>query len=208
MSRLLRTVYDSTNHYLVGCSGGWLLIDAGWPGRLPALRGALKRVGCDLAEIASVMLTHCHPDHAGLTQEVKREAGARLLIHERQISALDDLRTFFAQRGGYEPIAVTEMDVVAAAGTGRASLSRLGIAGDLIWTPGHSDDSVSLVLDDGAAFIGDLHLPALADGASLEAACANWRALLDRGLRLAYPGHGEPVSAEEIRLALARAVEG
>ena len=36
-------------------------------------------------------------------------------------------------------------------------LSRLGIKGKVIHTPGHSDDSISLILDDGAAFVGDLN---------------------------------------------------
>ena len=33
-------------------------------------------------------------------------------------------------------------------------LQTLGIQGEVIATPGHSDDSIFLVLDDGIAFVG------------------------------------------------------
>jgi glyoxylase-like metal-dependent hydrolase (beta-lactamase superfamily II) len=38
----------------------------------------------------------------------------------------------------------------------REFLLRLGIGGEIIPTPGHSDDSISLILDGGIAFTGDL----------------------------------------------------
>ncbi|MEE3324520.1 MAG: hypothetical protein VZR33_04220 [Methanosphaera sp.] len=33
----------------------------------------------------------------------------------------------------------------------------LGIDGEIIYTPGHSEDSISLVLDQGFAIVGDLY---------------------------------------------------
>lgn len=44
----------------------------------------------------------------------------------------------------------------------RALLKGIGIEGELIPTPGHSDDSISLVTDEGHGLTGDL--PALAEG--------------------------------------------
>jgi hypothetical protein len=34
-----------------------------------------------------------------------------------------------------------------------------GVSGEIIYTPGHSDDSVTLILDEGMAFTGDLPYP-------------------------------------------------
>jgi ribonuclease/clavin/mitogillin len=205
MSRLLVIRSDSSNHYLVGCRDGWLLIDAGWPGRLPDLRSKLRRSDVEIATIAYVAFTHAHPDHAGMTQEVKNAAGAKLLIHESQVPYLQEIQAFFEQRGGYEPIVVGAGDVVVTNGEGRAALRAIGVDGDLIWTPGHSDDSVSLVLDDGAAFTGDLQLPDRVDESSRETVCASWGDLLERGMRVAYPGHAEPVAADRVKQALTRA---
>src|SRR5260370_1294944 len=53
-------------------------------------------------------------------------------------------------------------NVTASFAESRALLARLGIGGEIVPTPGHSDDSVSLVLDDGSAFTGDLTPPGLA----------------------------------------------
>jgi len=36
-------------------------------------------------------------------------------------------------------------------------LKDLGIDGEIIYTPGHSEDSISLVLDQGFAIVGDLY---------------------------------------------------
>ena len=38
----------------------------------------------------------------------------------------------------------------------RKLLSSLGISGEIIHTPSHSKDSISLILDDGSCFVGDL----------------------------------------------------
>ena len=38
----------------------------------------------------------------------------------------------------------------------RSFLSCLGISDEIIHTPSHSEDSISLILDDGNCFVGDL----------------------------------------------------
>ena len=46
--------------------------------------------------------------------------------------------------------------VIDLAGS-RAFLKELGIDGVILATPGHSNDSISLCLDDGSFFVGDLN---------------------------------------------------
>ena len=54
----------------------------------------------------------------------------------------------------YVPVTLHDnLDV--SIGESRAFLHTLGIGGEIISTPGHSDDSVTLVLDTGDAFTGD-----------------------------------------------------
>jgi glyoxylase-like metal-dependent hydrolase (beta-lactamase superfamily II) len=72
----------------------------------------------------------------------------------------------------------------------RAVLGRIGIAGEILRTPGHSDDSVSLVLDDGSAFTGDLTPPGLAVEEDAGVVAASWRLLRAHGATRVYPGHG------------------
>ena len=35
-------------------------------------------------------------------------------------------------------------------------LSSIRISGEIVYTPSHSEDSISLILDDGSCFVGDL----------------------------------------------------
>ena len=76
----------------------------------------------------------------------------------------------------------------------RAFLDGIGISGELIYTPGHSDDSVSLLLDDGRVFTGDLTHPAFAEEKDAAVVAQSWQTLRDRGATMVHPGHG-PVRA-------------
>lgn len=91
------------------------------------------------------------------------------------------------------------------------SLDQFGVEGKIISTPGHSPGSVSVLLDSGDAFVGDLAmnafplrltpgLPILAE--DMEQVKKSWRLLLERGVKTVYPGHGKPFCADIIRDAL------
>jgi glyoxylase-like metal-dependent hydrolase (beta-lactamase superfamily II) len=69
-------------------------------------------------------------------------------------------------------------------------LDRLGIAGEILHTPGHSGDSVSLLLDDGPVFTGDLTDPTMVGPEDPDAVRASWQLLKDRGALQVYAGHG------------------
>jgi glyoxylase-like metal-dependent hydrolase (beta-lactamase superfamily II) len=103
----------------------------------------------------------------------------------------------------------TDVDVVL--GDEERSLDRYGIPGKVIHTPGHSSGSVSIVLEKGEVFVGDLAmnkfplrlspgLPIFAE--DLARLKASWQLLLDHGAKTVYPAHGEPFPADVIRRAL------
>ena len=60
--------------------------------------------------------------------------------------------------------------------------------------PGHSDDSVSLLLDDGSVFTGDLTPLENAWGETADLVMSSWQLTQERGAKQVYPGHG-PVRA-------------
>jgi glyoxylase-like metal-dependent hydrolase (beta-lactamase superfamily II) len=72
----------------------------------------------------------------------------------------------------------------------RKFLAGLGLAGEIIATPGHSDDSVTLVLDEGLAFTGDLHPLAFATEGQIEKIAGSWEKIRNLGVHSIYPGHG------------------
>ncbi len=208
MAHPITITYKSIHHYLVDCRNGKLLVDAGWAVSMPELTHGLGRYGIELSDIKYVMMTHSHPDHAGLTQEVKNACGARLLIHERQIPYLQDLLAFYQRRGGYEPIVVGPDDIVVKSDGSRETLNSIGIDGEIVETPGHSDDSISLVLDSGIAFVGDLRTPDQVDSDSYEVVCDSWRKLLSLNVQTAYPAHAGPIQAKDVEKLLSDSPSG
>jgi glyoxylase-like metal-dependent hydrolase (beta-lactamase superfamily II) len=165
-----------------------LLVDLGWPGTMGTLRANLERMGVPLSEIRYGLATHYHMDHAGLGEELKR-AGVKLLVVDVQVGAIGLMKRFMKPTDKYVEIS-TAGNTVIAADQSRDLLAGIGIAGEIVHTPGHSDDSVSLLLDDGSVFVGDLTPPGLATDQEAPVVAASWRRLRDLGASRVYPGHG------------------
>ena len=180
--------YRSTNYWVVSAGRSRLIVDLGYPGTMGQLRANLDRMDVPLREIRYALATHYHLDHAGLAQNLKT-AGVPLLVADVQVAAIPLMKQWMKPQDGFVDI-VLDDNVTFACAESRALLQRIGIAGEIVHTPGHSDDSVSLLLDDGSVFTGDLTHPALAD----DVARASWARLEARGARRVYPGHG-PVRA-------------
>jgi len=181
--------YRSTNFWVVSAGTSRLLVDLGWPGTMGTMRAQLERAGVPLAELRGGLATHYHPDHAGLAEELKL-AGVPLIVMENQVPAFPQLTRWAKPQDHFVPITPAGNMTLAFADS-RAWLARIGFAGEILPTPGHSDDSVSLLLDDGAAFTGDLTAPALiGEDDAGRLATASWRLLRERGATRLYPGHG------------------
>ena len=111
-------------------------------------------------------------------------------------------------RGKESHIPATNVDIVL--GDGDFPLTEYGIPGKIVYTPGHSIGSVSVLLETGDAFVGDLAmsgfpvvtpgLPILAE--NMQKVKASWKVLLDQGAKTIYPAHGKPFSVDIIQKAL------
>lgn len=180
--------YRSTNFYVVSAGRSRMLVDLGWPGTFGTLRWNLERKGVPLAELRYGLATHYHMDHAGLAQELKL-AGVPLLVVSGQERAIPLLGRWMKPEDHFVEITLDD-NVMVTAEDSRAALADIGIAGEIVLTPGHSDDSVSLLLDDGSAFTGDLTPPGMVTDDDRAAVLRSWEDLRLRGARTIYPGHG------------------
>jgi endoribonuclease LACTB2 len=179
--------YDSTNYYIVEAKNGKLLVDCGWPGTLPKFNAELKRKGISLKEIKYLLVTHFHPDHAGLAQELKNQ-GIKLLVLGSQIDFVAPFADFFKGKNlPYVPITQND-NLVLKLEDSRKFLASIGLNGEILYTPGHSDDSVTLILDEGYAFTGDLH-PSFMN-IDDKATRASWDKIYQHKIRRIFPGHG------------------
>jgi endoribonuclease LACTB2 len=185
---IINVGYDSTNYYLIQSKVGKLLVDCGWPGTLPKFSAVLKRNGIPLDEITYFLVTHFHPDHAGLTQELKNQ-GTKFLLLEPQIDFIPQLTEFFKTKT-YPYIEIKQNDnIILKLEESRTVLAGIGLSGEILHTPGHSDDSVTLILDEGLAFTGDLP-PRFMVSDEDRITLQSWDKIYRHKITRIYPGHG------------------
>jgi glyoxylase-like metal-dependent hydrolase (beta-lactamase superfamily II) len=182
--------YRSTNFWVVSAGQNRLLVDLGWPGLARTLFANLERMDVPLKEIRYGLATHYHIDHAGAAQDLKLK-GVPLLVMEEQVAAIPLMKRFTKPTDNYTEIK-THDNVVISIAESREFLARIGIEGEILHTPGHSDDSVSLVLDIGCAFTGDLTRESMVAQEDPAVVARSWQLLRDRGVTTIYAGHGAP----------------
>ena len=182
---MIKLKYGNTNTFFLG----GLLIDTDYAGTLPAFYKALKKNNLSIRDVRYVLATHYHPDHMGLIGALARQ-GVKHLVIDVQKDALHASDHIFERDGlPFVPLRAEDAAVISCAES-RAFLERLGISGEMIPTPSHSADSVSVVLDDGDCFVGDLepyeYLEAYDDNTPLQ---DDWMRLLSYHPRRIFFAH-------------------
>ena len=182
--------YGNTNTYWLPGKSGGLLIDTDYAGTLPAFYKALKANHISLHDISHVIATHYHPDHMGLIGELT-EQGIRLVLVDTQVRSVHFSDPIFSREKHlrYHPIREDEA-VRISCEESRAFLSGLGISGEIISTPSHSEDSITIILDNGDCFAGDLepidYLEAYEENPALK---ADWDQVMSRHPKRIFYGH-------------------
>jgi glyoxylase-like metal-dependent hydrolase (beta-lactamase superfamily II) len=203
---------------------GTVLVDAGSKTNPKALWPSLDDTGIRPEEISLVFITHGHWDHYAGAQAIRERTNALVAVNQREKSWIEQglnmlppaislwggfFRQLLVMGKPFTKLPPTPVDIDLP--DQGLSLEPYGIAGRIILTPGHTFGSMSLVLDTGDAFVGDLAmnglpmrigpgLPALGDDA--DQVMASWRILLNEGAKTIYPAHGKPFPADVLRRAL------
>lgn len=207
--------------FLLKGAEGYLLIDTGMPGNAGKIASEMKKMGGDLSEIKYIFITHHHIDHVGSLQEIREKTGAKVILHKNApahmergesqvgkpvhfIAAL--MSKVFSLMGGskYPPIYAGKDDIIITDDDNEI-LRKMGIEGKIICTPGHTDDSMSILLDDGILFGGDACNPLFVDNG--EELTQSLHKLVEAGVKKVIPSHGPPLDAEFIRKDMDKAWE-
>lgn len=199
---------------------GVILIDAGSPNKQHKFLKQIARLPISVRDIQLIVITHGHFDHVGSARAIQEATGARIAMHQEDRASLEKgtmvpppgVNTWGRFLAGMiRPllprirIDTCEVDLVVE--DEGLSLREYGIAGKIVHTPGHSMGSISVVLDSGEAFVGDLamnrfplclrpSLPILAQ--DLERVRESWRVLLTAGTKTVFPAHGKPFPIESL----------
>ena len=182
--------YGNTNTFFIRGTGGGLLIDTDLAGTLPAFYRAIKEHNIKTRDISYVLATHYHPDHMGLISELMGQ-GIKLLLMDTQKAHVHFADEIFRRdkRLQYEPIHIGN-SVSINRNNNREFLENIGIAGEIVSTPSHSADSISLILDNGTCFVGDLepieYLDAYDGNEKLE---SDWKCIMSYHPKIIYYAH-------------------
>jgi glyoxylase-like metal-dependent hydrolase (beta-lactamase superfamily II) len=214
-----------TNYYLLKCHDGFLLVDAGWVGRYGKFKKALDRLGIGIDSIKYILLTHHHHDHAALIQNIRSDTNCRVIVHKEEVDYLrrgltftDNTRQFNAWlklldkvtspfiRLSYMPVILNGNDIIIS-DDDYDLYGLTGIRARVIHTPGHSKGSLSLLLESGTCFVGDVAMNTLkifgqrqrpVEAEDYNVVYQSWQKLIHYGAKTIYPSHGSSFVVDEL----------
>ena len=149
--------YSSTNTYLIQGDKGSVLFDTGLAGTFQSFCRELGELGLKAQDIDYILISHYHPDHMGIAQLIAN-MGPQIIIADCQKDYVHGYDDVIKRDPHTEFVPIDDNKAIETnADTISDMLCKLGINGKIFKTPGHSDDSISLLLDNGALFVGDLN---------------------------------------------------
>jgi glyoxylase-like metal-dependent hydrolase (beta-lactamase superfamily II) len=134
------------------------LIDAGVASRVDAIEAYLATIGRSMDEIATVALTHAHPDHMGGLKTIQLRSGCRVLVHAAEQSWVEHTRLQAVERPvpEFEHLVAGDVKVDQLVAHGDCIDLEPGLELSVIHTAGHSEGSVCYLLKgDETLFTGD-----------------------------------------------------
>ena len=217
-----RVMAGAWNAYAVIEGDGLLLIDTGRGYWWPLLRRRVESLRRD-GRLRALILTHTHFDHAENAARIKAAYDIPIIVHQSEAAYLKSgesplpdgtnwlMRRFMQSLGKRTQPFFRYHGIPADFTAGEHdSLVALGLRSSLMHTPGHTRGSLSIVIDDEIALVGDtlfsvfpwtvLHL--WAD--DVPGMVKSWKKLLETPCSLFLPGHGGPIRRDLLEREYAR----
>ena len=213
------------NTYLYPIDSGYVMVDTGYEGSLGAVERRLLKMGIKLEDVKYVFLTHAHDDHAGFLSELlDKYPQIKVIMSNKAMATLKrgqnsfdgGCSTFVAWifckmmglLGKAEhrfPAIDDRLDdrFIEITEDNRSKLEKI-LKGEILFTPGHTRDSISLKIDN-IVFCGDAAMNGfpsvnrfiiwIEDVFEFE---RSWNKLIFSGAELIYPAHGAPFNVNDL----------
>lgn len=194
---------------------GTILVDTGINILPEKYLELFAQLGVKPDEIGLIIISHGHADHYGNAHVLKKLTGAPILCHKCAVNALRtgcDGEIIPRNELGESVFKLIKNNLPKAAKTVEPDividetfdLTPYGVNGKIIHTPGHSDCSISVILESGQAIVGDIMVrspfnakPCLAYFACDEEALMLSVSKLLQEAHTFYGGHGGPFNKED-----------
>ena len=214
---IIRLKLSLSNAYLIK-DRKIILVDTGSPREgIKILRG-LARQGIEPKDFSLILHTHAHFDHAGSTLQLKHWIEVPTAVHTADEEMLARGRMNPLTPTGLEgrmitpfvnwPFPAVKADILIGE---EISLKKFGVNGRVVFTPGHTAGSISVLLANGEAIVGDLMMGGNMGGAlfpskpnyhyyadDIAQVRKSIKKLIDLRVKKFYVGHGGPLNAEAV----------
>lgn len=216
--------FGHANIYLIATETGHILVDAGMPGAAEKLDEVFALTGVDPASVSLIVASHGHLDHIGLIAHAQRLTGAEVAAHPSVAPLLrrGEIEEATPQNtlGHFMNAMTAVLMLVSGAEVepvepgilveDTLDLAAFGLAGRIVHTPGHSRGSLSILLDNGEALVGDMIRD---EGAGTigpgmfyddrEELLASLELVADAAPRVIYLSHGDRIGPEQLASTIA-----
>lgn len=208
------------NNWIYEIYDGFVLIDTGYENGYLRLKKQLSMHKISLRDIRYIFLTHAHDDHAGFLNEILSEvATIKVIMSDKSLTTLFRGQNSF-DGGCTSRLALFFCNMMKVFGKGQHRFPSLSsdftnrcilvtqenrteiekaLCGKIIDTPGHTEDSISLLLNDGVLFCGDAAMNGLPSlnritiwVGNQQAYLQSWKSIVAHSPKMIYPGHGKP----------------
>ncbi|MDC7126893.1 MAG: MBL fold metallo-hydrolase [Spirochaetales bacterium] len=207
-----RLISGRCNVYLISGNSVNIIIDTSTKRNYKDLLQAIDANG--ISRIDYLIITHLHFDHIANAAELKKRYGLKILINKNAESLLSDnlnekiagtniftsfisflTRTFksLISYSSFEADILVENNFL---------LDNLGINGMILFTPGHTPHSISIIIENEVAIVGDTLFGVFKDkifppyAEDVTELIKSWKALLKTDVKLFLPGHGLEISRD------------
>ncbi len=195
-----------------------MLVDSGGPADVVRILDFLQEHEIAPANLGLILVTHGHWDHAGGAAQLRAVTKAPIAIHRADAGLVRRgsngptrptcltgclVRTFINR--GYPPF---EPDILIDR---EIDLHEFGVMARLIFTPGHTPGSISVLTEAKEAIVGDLLMGGWFGGKlfptrpglhyfadDVAQIRASVRKLLELGPSVVHPGHGGPLDPQAV----------
>ncbi len=221
----------TTTSYLIEIPDGYLMVDTGYEKDFDTFISIIKEKGISVSKIKYLLLTHHHDDHSGyISKLLELQPSLKIIVHEKSVPFLASGNNNKDNGGGlvnpliyglfqlkkfitpdwtlaFPPFLIRDNDIILKENIQQLP-TEVGIDALVIYTPGHTSDSISLLIDKEYLVCGDLSSNFLNWAGSkyltifnenVEDVYKSWENVISLGAKYIAPAHGKPFRVEKLK---------